>query len=106
MDQTVIFLHPQAPAKPATGEMCNGCGACCAAEPCPLGSVISLRRKGRCPALEWDAGQERYACGLLTQASRAHRGAGRLVARWIAAGQGCDAELETARPLEADLPMA
>ena len=32
-----IHLHALAPAKPHTGAACNGCGVCCAWQPCPLG---------------------------------------------------------------------
>jgi hypothetical protein len=101
MYTAVIHLHRNAPRKPALGETCNGCGACCAAEPCPIGAVMSLRRSGRCHALEWDDGAQRYRCGLLVKASSTSRGAARLVSRWIAAGAGCDAELETVQNFDA-----
>jgi len=95
MHTAVIHLHRDAPAKPAYGEPCNGCGACCASEPCPIGAVISLRRSGRCSALEWDEGQSRYRCGLLVKARDGGRAGERLVARWIGAGTHCDAQLHT-----------
>jgi hypothetical protein len=95
MDQTVIHLHVQAPAKPPAGQPCNGCGACCATEPCPLGAVMSRRRSGACVALEWSETDARYQCGLMRKAAATGRPALRLVARWIAAGKGCDAELQT-----------
>jgi hypothetical protein len=94
MNLAVIHLHRGAPPKPKLGDSCNGCGACCASEPCPIGAVASLRRRGRCEALEWDESASRYRCGLLLRAASSGRGAERLVARWIAAGQGCDAEFE------------
>ncbi len=94
MPVTVIQLHREAPTKPATGEPCNGCGACCATEPCPVGAVLSLRRSGRCEALEWSDTDSRYRCGLLVRAAASSTPAKRLVTRWIAAGQGCDADLE------------
>jgi hypothetical protein len=94
MHTAVIHLHRNAPRKPALGDTCNGCGACCAAEPCPIGAVMSLKRSGACHALEWSDDEQRYHCGLLRRASQTGRPAQRLVARWIAAGQGCDAELE------------
>lgn len=96
MQTAVIHLHRQAPAKPEPGQACNGCGACCALEPCPIGAVMSLRRSGRCDALEWDDDGQRYRCGLLVKASTTSRGAARLVSRWIAAGAGCDADFEPA----------
>lgn len=90
----VIKLRQDAPPKPALGEPCNGCGVCCMAEPCPLGVVLSRRRRGRCVALRWQGG--RYACGVL--AARPHGWRGWLVRRWIAAGAGCDCSLETQAP--------
>jgi len=96
MNERVIHLHVGAPAKPAVGEPCNGCGLCCAAEPCPLGMVTSLQRHGACAALRWDAQGSRYRCGLLADATRAGPLRARIVARWIAAGNGCDSLLEPA----------
>lgn len=104
MDHRVIHLHVMAPPKPAWGESCNGCGLCCAAEPCPMGSVLSRRRQGRCVALDWDEAGQRYICGLL---ARPHRwlpwlrllpeaALRRMIRRWIAAGAGCDSDLEAA----------
>jgi hypothetical protein len=98
----VIQVHPDSPPKPALGEPCNGCGWCCAAEPCPLGVVVSRRRQGACDALAWNDAKRRYDCGVLQDPGR-HLAllrllpkpwAQRLVSRWIAAGQGCDADLE------------
>ena len=97
----VILLRVEAPAKPAPGQACNGCGLCCAAEPCPLGMVLSRRRQGRCAALQWDDAHGAYRCGALsapgtwlpwlpTVWARA------LVRRWIAAARGCDATVEGA----------
>jgi len=40
-----IAIHAAAPAKPALGEPCNGCGVCCAAEPCPVGMFALLQFK-------------------------------------------------------------
>jgi hypothetical protein len=84
---TVIRIHALAPAKPALGAACNGCGICCLSEPCPMGMLLSLRRTGACRALRWDEAAARYRCGLMAQ--RALR---LIVARWIAAGRGCDSD--------------
>jgi hypothetical protein len=97
----IILLHPLAPPKPAEGARCNGCGVCCAAEPCPLGILLSRRRRGACVALDWDSGQQRYVCGALAQPGHwlpwlPATWSQALVRRWIAAAQGCDAGLETA----------
>lgn len=97
----VIYLHLDAPPKPATGAPCNGCGVCCAIEPCPLGMLLSRRRRGACKALQWDAEASRYRCGAMADpATHLPRlpaaWARRLARRWIAAGSGCDSQAETA----------
>ncbi len=91
MSHRIIQLHVQAPAKPAEGAACNGCGVCCAAEPCPLGMLLSLRRQGRCRMLVWDDATGRYGCTALAQAPAL---VAPLVRRWIAAGAGCDSDLQ------------
>ena len=101
----VIHIHPAAPAKPATGTPCNGCGVCCLAEPCPLGMLISRKRSGACDALRWDDGLSLYRCGAVTDAAdvlgRRWAWAApllrRLARRWIAAGTGCDATITAER---------
>lgn len=105
-----IFIHPLAPVKAAVGAVCNGCGVCCQFAPCPLGIIFSRRRSGSCDALRWDAGLKQYRCGaivapreVLTQSlPRGLRGIApvlapvlrRVALRWIAAGVGCDSNLE------------
>ena len=106
MQHQIIYLHPEAPTKPAEGAPCNGCGLCCLAEPCPLGVVLSRKRLGACNALRWDDAQHLYRCGALTQPQAVLPFGlrwmapllGRLARRWIAAGVGCDATLEVASP--------
>jgi hypothetical protein len=90
MTQT-IRIHAAAPAKPAWGAACNGCGICCLAEPCPAGALVSGRRTGACRALRWDAAAARYRCGLMSVPALRP-----LVTRWIAAGQGCDSDAAVA----------
>lgn len=98
----IIHLHSNAPAKPAWGERCNGCGVCCAAEPCPAGQLLFRKRRGSCPALQWRDDERRYACGLLlapgTYLRWVPKRAEPLVQRWvvrlIAAGKGCDSDAE------------
>jgi len=106
MSYQVIRLHPAAPAKPAESAACNGCGVCCAAEPCPIGVLVSGRRQGACDALVWHAHDERYRCAMasdpramlpwlpraLAPLTR------RLALRWISAASGCDSDLEIAAP--------
>ncbi len=94
-----VLLRVDAPPKPPTGAACNGCGLCCAAQPCPLGMLLSRRRHGRCAALQWQAADSRYVCGVLVRPERwlpllPAAWARRLAWRWIAAAQGCDAELQ------------
>jgi hypothetical protein len=99
MRQQVILLHPAAPPKPAEGRPCNGCGVCCAAEPCPLGQVLSRRRRGACTALQWSDGEQRYHCGVVAHPERflkwlpASWGR-RLALRWISAARGCDSDFQ------------
>ena len=97
--RTIIVLHPEAAAKPAAGTPCNGCGLCCAVEPCPLGMLLSGRRTGRCVALKWRDIDGRYHCDAAESPQKwlpvlPKPLASRLVLRWIAAGQGCDCSLD------------
>lgn len=119
MPQQIIHIQPDAPRKPAPGQPCNGCGVCCLVEPCPLGQLLSRRRRGACAALRWDATTSLYRCGALLAPDAVLRAAipvwlgrwmhpcllpllRRQAARWIAAGQGCDCSLEVERPAQSD----
>ena len=99
MHQT-IHIHLDAPPQPAWGDACNGCGVCCAAEPCPVGVLVSGRRQGACKALLWNDAESRYRCGVVSEPQRfvAPRWiapyAARFALRMIAAGKGCDCDLE------------
>ena len=103
MNAQIIHLQRNAPAKPAEGQPCNGCGVCCALETCPAARLRFLQTEGPCPALEWSAAQARYHCGLLIRPGhylgwlpeKAEMLASRLFFRWISAGQGCDCNAET-----------
>lgn len=106
----VIWIHPEAPTKPALGEPCNGCGVCCLAEPCPLGMLVSLKRRGACRALQWSEDDHQYRCGMLAHPTRyvglrtlrpdgwLNRLIRRYARRMIAAGIGCDADIEPQAP--------
>ncbi len=102
MPQQVILLHADAPPKPPAGAACNGCGVCCAAEPCPLGALLSRRRRGACRALLWEAeGRGRYRCGVVAAPRRfvpwlPAAWTRRLALRWISSASGCDCTLEAA----------
>lgn len=99
MKTQIIHLRRDAPSKPPIGTPCNGYGVCCAAEPCPVGRLRFLQSRGPCPGLEWQ--DMRYACGLLARPRAYMRWlpprwealARRALARWIAAGAGCDSNV-------------
>jgi len=99
----VILLHVDAPPKPAEGAPCNGCGLCCATEPCPVGVLVSRKRVGACDALLWSDSDGRYYCGLVSDPVRAMPWLPAplapllswLARRWIASATGCDASLVT-----------
>lgn len=102
----VILLQPAALPKPALGQTCNGCGVCCAWQPCPLGVLVSRRRHGACDALQWQAEQLRYRCAMVADPRSVWpalppwtaRLLQRLARRWIAAGVGCDADIDVQAP--------
>ncbi len=98
----IVWLQPEASPKPALGSPCNGCGLCCLAEPCPLGMLVSRRRHGACVALRWNEPGRQYRCGLISDPAGVTgwtwpwllRWVSALARRWVAAGQGCDADLQ------------
>jgi hypothetical protein len=69
--------------------------------------LASRSRRGPCKALEWSAPEKQYRCGMLSRPAtwlglpRSWRGGRmeRALVRWarrmIAAGVGCDAELQS-----------
>jgi len=105
-----IRIEPLAPAKPAWGAPCNGCGICCLVEPCPVGMVLSAKRTGACHALHWDVQLASYRCGALVRPGEVLcevlprplwglSGAlapllAAIARRAIAAGIGCDCDLQ------------
>lgn len=105
----VIHIYAQAPAKPAEGRPCNGCGVCCLTQPCPLGMLLSRKRAGACKALRWRGDALRYSCGAVDDSSEwvnrvlptqlawlakpSSKALSWLALRWIAAGAGCDSSL-------------
>lgn len=108
-----VELHQFTPAKPGYGASCNGCGACCAIEPCPVAHVFLFQLKGKCRALLWQDDANRYACGMVVCPDRyvslipkrLRECVGRFFASRIAAGTGCDfaAEMDD-MPEGADSP--
>ncbi len=111
-DQAFIAIHPAAPGKPALGAPCNGCGVCCAAEPCPVSHLLLGHRTGACPALQWRATESRYFCGMVAAPASYLRWlpqrwsafCGRRFARWIATGIGCDSDIEPLQALRVCVP--
>ena len=99
---SVIWLRQEAPPKPAFGAPCNGCGVCCAHEPCPVALVFLWQRRGSCKALEWNEETQRYRCGMACRPAhhlrwlpaQLEKTMQRLVLRWIAADTACDASHE------------
>lgn len=87
------------------GQPCNGCGVCCASEPCPIGIIVSRKLKGACKALRWSESEHQYRCGMIVEPQqylpRGLRGfskvMSRLAYRYISAGSGCDSNLQTSR---------
>lgn len=87
------------PPKPAFGQACNGCGYCCAAEPCGIAlEYISPHLAGPCPALEFEDG--RFHCGMVRRPGLymslpndwADAFLGPLFARMLGVGKGCCAD--------------
>ena len=93
-----IEVHHLAPSKPSQGLRCNGCGVCCAAEPCPVAFVFLFQFRGACRALVWQDETQNYVCGMVVAPDRYVRliperfreHAGKFFASRIAAGAGCD----------------
>ncbi|MDZ4201876.1 MAG: hypothetical protein U1C96_06990 [Gallionella sp.] len=103
MTQTrTITLHTLAPEKPEHGARCNGCGVCCAAEPCPVAYVFLWQFSGHCRALLWQDEAARYVCGMVVHPdryvrllpARLRQRASDWLATRIAAGAGCDSTIE------------
>jgi len=96
-----IQIHADTPEKPAMGKPCNGCGVCCAAEPCPVSLVLLWPHKLPCRALEWSEVEKRYFCGMVMEPSHYLRWLPKstnqflikIFKRWIAADQHCDADV-------------
>ena len=101
MKEQIIQIHALAPAKPALGEPCNGCGVCCAAEPCPVSLALLWPHQAPCKALIWHDVENRYLCGMVMQPSNylvwlpifADKFASKLFKRWIVADTNCDADV-------------
>jgi hypothetical protein len=99
--EQTITIHAAAPPKPELGTACNGCGVCCAAEPCPVSLTLLWPHQTPCRALIWSEVEKRYFCGMVSAPAqflswlptRLNRAASRLFRRWIAADTRCDADV-------------
>lgn len=90
-------MSDTAPEKPPVGHPCNGCGFCCASEPCLVSQgVFGIGLDyGPCPALEW--GEGRFWCGLLrSPEAYGMEGAEPLLRQLLGVdiGAGCDASMD------------
>lgn len=110
-----IHLPPKIDAKPRRGQPCNGCGWCCAMEPCELArEFISGPVTAPCPALERQDG--RFVCGMIRRPSHymdlpndwADQHLGGMFAEALGAGRGCDADDpdDNPRPLSSATPIS
>lgn len=100
------------PAKPFSGEPCNGCGYCCTASPCQLAIDYLHCSQGPCVALETKDGrthcgfvrnplgylfdtEKRQSEGMAKDAAPdldAARALSDTIAQVLGIGRGCDAE--------------
>ena len=102
MKYQTITIHALAPEKPPIDQPCNGCGICCALEPCPVSLALLWPHQQPCRALTWDDATRRYLCGMVVAPAQhlklipdfANGVASKLFKRWIAANQSCDAEID------------
>jgi hypothetical protein len=84
------------PKKPPEGDVCNGCGLCCAVQLCLLAIEFIPGAAAPCPAMEFADG--RFWCGLARRPSRylgIPASGDRLIRGMVHAalsiGEGCDA---------------
>jgi hypothetical protein len=99
--EQIIHIHEQAPAKPTLGAPCNGCGVCCAAEPCPVSLALLWPHTAPCKALQWHEENKHYRCGMVVTPSRYikwlpkrfNQTASKVFKRWIAADTLCDSDV-------------
>ena len=88
------------PRKPVCGSPCNGCGYCCAEEPCAIARehIPNHPGEGACVALEREG--DRFVCRMIRRPSPymqlpndwADAYLGAQFAEALGAGKGCDAD--------------
>ena len=97
-----------APVKPAFAATCNGCGHCCERQVCDIGCrTFDLAPcQAPCPALEYEAADGRFYCGLVRRPShyivpdkpdfaQADSVVAPLVSKALGVGNGCGAPDDT-----------
>ena len=89
------IMH-QALEKPQLGSPCNGCGACCLAERCPLSVAAFGEDESLCPAIEQEG--LAFRCGLIVHPEQyldlGNVGGyeGDVFAQLLGVGRGCDSQ--------------
>lgn len=98
-------MSERAPEYPGYGKPCNGCGFCCAAQPCGLAEEFLGAKEGPCPAMEFADG--RFRCGLVAHPSDylgfpdfGNELVGGMIAEALGIGKGCDSEIAAPVPPE------
>lgn len=90
-------MSETAPEYPGYGLPCNGCGFCCAAEPCQVARDFAGFTEGPCPAMQFE--ESRFVCGMVRNPSRyidtpkaADDFIGAMIGEALGVGKGCDSE--------------
>ena len=96
----VEAITAKAPPKPAFGAPCNGCGFCCAAEPCGVARqfVPGAIDGAPCPAMEFE--HDRFWCGMVRWPGHylglpawGDEEMGAMIGEALGAGKGCCADV-------------
>ncbi|GJD66588.1 hypothetical protein MPEAHAMD_6786 [Methylobacterium frigidaeris] len=96
----VEAITAKAPPKPDFGSACNGCGFCCAAEPCGVARqfVPGAMDGAPCPAMEFEHG--RFWCGMVRRPGHylglpawGDEEMGAMIGEALGAGKGCCADV-------------
>jgi hypothetical protein len=90
-------MKETAPEYPGYGKNCNGCGLCCAAEPCEIARDFAGITEAPCRAMQFEGG--RFVCGMVKNPSRymdtpdfGGQIIGGMFAKALGIGRGCDSE--------------
>lgn len=107
-----VYFSPY--PKPKIGTACNGCGYCCAVQPCDIAvEFLGAASAGACPALERDSATGGTVCGMIVRPLHylladglqrmgasagdpalqpAHAELSASIAQALGAGRGCDSD--------------